>query len=114
MSASTERLAAALDGIRRTQLRREPREDTVRIVEYTRFPRLGTDAGLRVGFTRDMSRSGMCIGADDPEPAGSLLRLSVQGFDGDPEPACLARVVWCSHARDGRFWLGLERITAKS
>lgn len=91
-------------------VRREPRRDVVRIVEYTRFPRVGTGSGPRFAFTRDFSISGMCIGCDEPEPAGSLLRLAVRDLVGRPSHPRLERVVWCEPAGDGRFWLGLERV----
>jgi hypothetical protein len=92
-------------------VRRELREDTLRIVEYTRFPRVAVDGGTQLGFTRDLSASGMCLGVDDAEPIGSLLRVSVSGLDGSPSPARIERVVWCSAERDGRYWLGLELIS---
>jgi hypothetical protein len=90
--------------------RREPRRDTVRIVEYTRFPRVGASRGPRLGFTRDLSPSGMCIGADEPEAIGSLLRVTLRNVDGRPSRPCVDRVVWCSPARDGRHWIGIERL----
>jgi hypothetical protein len=92
-------------------VRRESREDTLRIVEYTRFPRVAVDQGPQVGFTRDLSASGMCLGVDDAEPIGSLLRVMVCGLDGFPSTARVERVVWCSAERDGRYWLGLELIS---
>jgi hypothetical protein len=102
-------VSATLDATRET--RREPRRDGVRIVEYTRFPRVGPFAGPRFAFTRDHSASGMCIGCDEPEPVGALLRVSVRDLDGRASSPRLERVVWCEPAGDGRFWLGLERVT---
>ena len=90
--------------------RREARRDAVRIVEYTRFPRIDAAAGPRFAFTRDSSASGMCIGCDEPESVGSLLRLAVRDLDGLPSRPELGRVVWCEPAGDGRFWLGLEHL----
>jgi hypothetical protein len=91
--------------------RREPREDTIRIVEYAHFPRDAADQRQRLGFTRDFSRSGMCLGADNDEGVGALLKLCVRDLDGrSPEPV-VARVVWSSAERDGRFWLGLQLIS---
>jgi len=92
-------------------LRCEPREDTLRIVEYTCFPRVAVHQRPQLGFTRDLSTSGMCLGVDAAEPIGSLLRLAVCGLDGRPSPARVERVVWCSAERDGRYWLGLELIS---
>jgi len=92
--------------------RREARRDAVRIVEYTRFPRSDAAAGPRFAFTRDSSASGMCVGCDEPESVGSLLRLAVRDLDGHPSSPELGRVVWCEPAGDGRFWLGLEHVRA--
>ncbi len=92
-------------------VRRESREDTLRIVEYTRFPRVAAHQRLQLGFTRDLSASGMCLGVDEAAPIGSLLRVMVCGLDGRPSPARVERVVWCSAERDGRYWLGLELIS---
>jgi hypothetical protein len=91
-------------------VRREPRREIVRIVEYACFPRATADQPRRLGFTRDVSRSGMCIGADRSEHVGELLRLSVRGLDGRAQEPVVARVVWTSAERDGRFWLGLELL----
>ena len=57
--------------------RREAREDTVRIVEYAAFPRASADHRTRIGFTRDLSGAGMCIGVDETERKGALLRVVV-------------------------------------
>ncbi len=111
MSISADQLAFTLDALRPGPIRRESRRDTVRIVEYTRFPRVGPDRGPRVGFTRDLSSSGMCIGTDEPETIGALLRVAIRELDGRPSRPCIERVVWCNHARDGRHWVGLERLT---
>jgi hypothetical protein len=111
VSLSADQLALTLDALRPGPIRREPRRDTVRIVEYTRFPRVGPDPGPRIGFTRDLSASGMCIGTDEPEAVDALLRVSVRDLGGRSSRPCIERVVWCSRARDGRYWIGLERLT---
>ena len=108
MAVSLEQLTIALDPLEPTALRREVRKPTVRIVEHTRFPRVGPEATPRIGFTRDLSPKGMCIGA---EPVDSLLRVTLRELDGWPRATAVDRVVWCSQARDGRWWLGLERLT---
>ena len=92
------------------ETRREPREESVRIVEYSRFPRGAPEPGLRYGFTRDFSASGMCVGVDEGEPAGALLRITLRDIDGRPARNAIERVVWCSETRDGRYWLGLEQV----
>jgi len=85
-------------GPRRVESRREPRQETVRRVEYTAFPRVGSDTGTRVGFTRNVSQSGMALGVEEPLPVGSLVRVVVQHVDGRPDFDAVARVAW---ARDG-------------
>ena len=93
--------------------RQEARRGFVRIVEYTPFPRVGDNAAPRIGFTRDLSRSGMCIGADAAEPVGALLRVTLREVDGDTARTAVERVVWCSPTHDGRYWIGLESLTGK-
>ena len=92
-------------------VRGQEREETVRIVEYSRFPRVAPLQNLRVGFTRDLCAAGMCLGVDECEPVGSLLRLSVRDVAGQCADAFIGRVVWTAVGRDGRFWLGLELLT---
>lgn len=111
MSVSAQQLAFMFHALRPEPIRREARRDTVRIVEYTRFPRVGPDPGPRIGFTRDLSASGMCIGTDEAEAVGTLLRVSIRDLDGRPSRPCIERVVWCRHARGGRHWIGLKRLT---
>ena len=93
-----------------TPMRREERVDEIRIAEYTPFPRKTADQHPRLGFTRDVSPLGMCIGVDQPEAIGSLLRVDVHRLDGGSMGASVARVVWCAAARDGRHWLGLDLL----
>ncbi len=95
-------------------MRREGREETVRIVEYTPFPRALAGQLPRIGFTRDLSESGLCLGVDAAEPTGSLLRIVLRDVDGSATRAAIARVTWCGHTRDGRHWLGLEILAEKS
>ncbi len=111
MAASTEPLAFPLDTVRPHRIRREPRTDTVRIVHYTRFPRVGSDSAWRVGFSRDLSAYGLCIGADDPEESGSMLRVIIREIDGRATRPSIVRVAWCAETRDERYWIGLEQLT---
>lgn len=90
--------------------RREEREAKVRIVDYSSFPRTAAEPGSRVGVTRDLSPSGMCIGVDDQEQPGSLLRVTLLDLDGQPSRCATWRVVWCRSEEDGRYWLGLELV----
>ncbi len=95
-------------------VRRELREDTIHVVEYTPFPGFSAGEAPRVGFTRDLSPSGMCIGVDEAEPDGALLRVVMRDAGGRAVSAAIARVAWNSPARDGRRWLGLELIRPRS
>ena len=90
--------------------RREPREEVVRIVEYTPFPRALATQRPRIGFTRDMSERGMCLGVDDREAPGSLVRIDVRALDSAASDRAIGRVAWCDEARDGRFWIGLDLL----
>lgn len=90
--------------------RREVREDVVRDVEYCRFPRVCADQRPRIGFTRDVSSSGLCLRADVPEPVGSLLRVAVRGIDGAARREGIARVVWTKPTFDGGHWMGLALV----
>jgi hypothetical protein len=92
---------------RQTPLRREQREEIVRLVEYAPFPRVRADQRKRAAFTRDLSLSGMCLGAEAAEPVGSLLRITVRCIDGRPTQDSLARVAWCRPDADGGVWLGV-------
>jgi hypothetical protein len=92
-------------------IRRENRDEKIRIVEYSSFPRVAHQQQLRLGFTRDLSEAGMCLGVDQREPVGSLLRLCIRDLDGLTADAYIGRVVWTRSERDGRYWLGLELIT---
>jgi hypothetical protein len=96
---------------RRTGVRREPRQDTIRIVEFARFPRDEADQGSQLGFTRDISGAGICIGVDRDERVGALLKLCLRDVDGRSAEPVVARVVWTSAEPDGRFWLGLELVS---
>lgn len=102
---SAQRLAGSFE-----PRRREPRINQVRSAEYTPFPRVSSDQQPRLGFTRDVSSLGMCLGVDSPEPVGSLLRVEVRHIDGEPMGATVARVAWCSPAHGDRYWLGLDLL----
>lgn len=91
--------------------RSEIRDEKIRIVEYSCFPRVAPQQRPRIGFTRDISPSGLCLGVDRSEPVGSLLRLSLRDIEGRSGDTCVGRVVWSSSERDGRHWLGLELLT---
>ena len=114
MTTIVENLAQAFDTFTeawRSPFRSEPRRDEVRIVEYTPFPRTAPEPAPRIGFTRDVSPSGMCIGSDRAEAVGELLRVVLREGDGSSERPCIDRVVWCHPSGDGRYWIGLERVS---
>ena len=92
-------------------VRHEEREDALRIVEYAVFPRASAETTTRVGFTRDLSPAGLCMGVDEAEPVGALLRVTVRALDGQPNLVAVARVAWCSTERNGRYWVGLDFVT---
>jgi len=90
--------------------RREERVTIVRSVEYTPFPRASAQQRGRVGFTRDVSPSGLCLRVETPERSGALLRVAVRGVDGQPARVAIARVVWSRATVDGAFWIGLQIV----
>lgn len=90
--------------------RRETREEVVRDVEYCRFPRACADQRPRLGFTRDVSPSGLCLRVDVAEPTGSLLRVAVRAIDGAARREAIARVVWTEPTLDGGHWMGLALV----
>ena len=91
--------------------RSEARDEMIRIVEYSCFPRVAPQQRPRIGFTRDISPSGLCLGVDRNEPVGTLLRLCLRDIEGRSGDTCVGRVVWNSSERDGRHWLGLQLLT---
>jgi hypothetical protein len=94
--------------------RAEERIDTVRIVEYSEFPHRVSKRSARVGFTRDISGSGLCVGAERPERVGSMLRLGIRALDGGPTDSRIGRVAWTSETLDGRHWIGIKLLTEAS
>lgn len=101
---------ARVDRVSTTGIRREEREEMVRVIEYSPFPRIAPQQ-LRVGFSRDLSRSGLCLGIDECEDVGSLLRLSIRDVEGRAGDPRVGRVVWRSETCDGRHWIGVELLT---
>jgi hypothetical protein len=93
-----------------TGIRSEEREEMIRVVEYSPFPRIAPQQ-LRVGFSRDISRSGLCLGVDECEAVGSLLRIGVRDIEGRTGDPRVGRVAWRSKTRDGRYWIGIELLT---
>lgn len=104
-SGNSSRLGALVNPMRGL-----PRQDEVRIAKYWRFPRERSDQLPRIGFTRDVSLLGMCLGVDHAEPVGVLLRVDLRSLDGESMGASIARVAWCKDACNGRQWLGLDLL----
>jgi len=98
------------DGVLTSGVRREERVQAIRVVEFARFPRIAPQTGPHLGFTRDFSNWGMCLGVDRCEAVGTLLRLSLRDVGGRADDTRIGRVVWNQEARDGRFWLGIELL----
>jgi hypothetical protein len=94
--------------------RREARESVARLVEHRPFPCVASDVRWRTGVTRDLSASGLCIRAEQPAPAGSLLHVVVRRIDGRPAFDSVARVAWCRRSADGGWWLGLALVARRS
>jgi hypothetical protein len=94
------------------ETRRERRETVVRHVEYYPYPRARSDQCLRIGFTRDLSPSGMCVRVDTPERVGSLLRVTLREVDGRPMLESIARIAWSTPSIDGGLWIGLTLMEA--
>jgi len=66
---------------------------------------------VRVGYTRNVSHSGVCLGVDRPESVGALIRLGIRGLDGTHIDARVGRVAWTRDREDGRHWMGVELLT---
>ena len=119
MSAGTGRSSLRVPGQpvdRRlpAERRREGRETVVRQVEYSPYPRVRMGQRRCLGFTRDVSASGLCLRAEDRPPVGSLLRLVVHDVDGRPALESIGRVAWCNPAADGACWVGLSLLSSRS
>jgi hypothetical protein len=111
MAAANFAIDTAPRALVRTGRRREVRNDTVRILEFSRYPRDAAEQQLRIGFTRDLSHTGMCVGVDQGERVGAILKVCVHDVDGGRTEPSIARVVWTKAESDGRFWLGLELLS---
>jgi len=90
--------------------RREPRERTVHVVEYSRYPRRLANEGRRIGYTQDRSVSGLGLDLNERVQPGELLQVTLRDIDGTVSVDGLARVVWCRDARGGRAHAGLSML----
>jgi hypothetical protein len=98
---------------RNTLIRREPRERTVHIVEYSRYPRRLANEGRRIAYTQDRSASGMGLDLAERVWPGELLQVTLQDIDGNVSIDGLARVVWCRETAEGRAHAGLSMLREK-
>jgi hypothetical protein len=91
-------------------VRRETRTAEVRLVEFSPFPRASAAQGREVGFTRDLSTSGMCLEVEQAHRVGSLLRLTLRSIDGRPTLESIARVAWCRPREGAGFAIGVALL----
>ena len=94
-------------------IRREPRERTVNLVEYSRYPRRLANEGRRVGYTQDRSASGLGLDLSERVWPGELLQVTLRDIDGTVSVDGLARVVWSRDAESGRSQAGLSMLREK-
>lgn len=89
-------------------IRREPRERTVHVVEYSRYPRRLADESRRIGYTQDRSASGLGLDLAERVRPGELLHVMLRDIDGAVAVDGLARVVWCREVEGGRAHAGVS------
>lgn len=94
-------------------IRREPRERTVHIVEYSRYPRRLAHEERRVAYTQDRSASGLGLDLGERVWPGELLQVTLRDIDGAVSIDGLARVVWCRETTGGRAHAGLSMLREK-
>ncbi len=87
--------------------RSEPRERTVHVVEYSRYPRRLASEGRRVAYTQDRSKAGLCLDLSERVWPGELLQVTLRDIDGTVAVDGLARVVWCRADDKGGAQAGL-------
>ena len=88
----------------------ERREQTVHVVEYSRYPRRLANEGRYVGYTQDRSASGLGLDLSERVWPGELLQVTLRDIDGTVAIDGLARVVWCREKEDGRAEAGLSML----
>jgi hypothetical protein len=94
-------------------IRCEPRERTVNLVEYSRYPRRLANEGKRVGYTQDRSATGLGLDLAERVWPGELLQVTLRDIDGTASVDGLARVVWSRDATSGRTLAGLSMLREK-
>lgn len=106
--SSTRRILAV--GTNMLGNRNEFRSRVLRMAEVTPFPREADRGERRTGYALDESDGGLCIQLDSPVAEGSMLRVVLNDFDGNPLRDEIVRVAWCRARSGGRFNAGLEVI----
>lgn len=96
-----------------TQIRREPRERIVQVVEYSRYPRRLANEERRIGYSQDRSATGLGLDLRERVWPGELLQVTLRNIDGNVSLDGLARVVWCREVRGGRCHAGLSMLREK-
>jgi len=91
--------------------RRETRESSVTLVEYSPFPRVSIGQNQRTTYTLDISDSGMRIATHSLLPKGTVLHVVVRSVGGALIQDALARVVWSEETETGQSSAGLELVT---
>lgn len=89
-------------------VRKERREPTVQIVEYSRYPRRLANENRHVAYTVDRSKSGLCLDLGERVFPGELLRITLCDIDSTVSIDGLARVVWCRESQGDRTRAGLS------
>lgn len=91
-------------------LRSEPRERTVNVVEYSRYPRRLANEERRIGYTQDRSATGLGLDLNERVSPGELLQVTLRDIDGTISVDGLARVVWCRETEGGRAHAGVSML----
>ena len=91
-------------------IRCEPRETTVHVVEYSRYPRRLANEERRVAYTQDRSPCGLGLDLSERVWPGELLQVTLRDIDGTVAVDGLARVVWCRETKEGRAHAGLSML----
>ncbi len=86
------------------------REATVRLIEYSPFPRVSAAHSERTTYTQDISDSGMRIAAHTPLATDTMLHVVVRSIHGEKLQDALARVVWSNTSSSGGISMGLELV----
>jgi hypothetical protein len=93
--------------------RSEPRERTVHVVEYSRYPRRLANEGRHVAYTQDRSESGLGLDLRERVWPGELLQVTLRDIDDSVAIDGLARVVWCRETDEGRSEAGIAMLREK-